>query len=272
MRLYCTAPGPRAGALTAPYPIDPNGNRFPVSRVIAHEPRRAADEKFREHMSPRGICGEGCTDPSMSLVATLAEALDARDPYTAGHSVRVAEYAWAIACALNLSDPQRHMIRVAAQLHDVGKIGIPDAILLKVEPLTPQEWGLIKLHPQIGRRILERGQLCETLLDIVEQHHENFDGSGYPFGTSGDRIPLGARIIRVADSFDAMTTARAYRTALPVQAALAEIRAGIGQEFDPRCASAFVTVIETSENWPWTLPDGLNPLAHPAPYAPKLLT
>ena len=133
------------------------------------------------------------------LAEALAAALDARDRYTAGHSLRVADYAQAVAQELRLPDRDVEIIRLAAWLHDVGKIGIPDAILLKPGPLTPEEIGLVKLHPQIGRRILERAPGFEPLLDPVELHHENFDGTGYPYGLAGERIPLAARVIRVVE-------------------------------------------------------------------------
>ena len=180
---------------------------------------------------------------SAGLAEALAEALDARDRYTAGHSVRVAEYADSITRTLELPQAECEAIRLAAWLHDVGKIGIPDAVLLKPGPLTAEEFGLVKLHPQIGRRILERGQGFESVLDAVELHHENFDGTGYPYGAIGDRIPLGARVIRVADVFDAMTTDRSYRPAFTPQSALEAIHAESGRQFDPRCVLAFLRVM-----------------------------
>jgi HD-GYP domain-containing protein (c-di-GMP phosphodiesterase class II) len=177
------------------------------------------------------------------LAEALAEALDARDRYTAGHSLRVADYAHAVAQELRLPDRDVEIIRLAAWLHDVGKIGIPDAILLKPGPLTPEEIGLVKLHPQIGRRILERAPGFEPLLDPVELHHENFDGTGYPYGLAGERIPLAARVIRVVDAFDAMTTDRAYRPAFTAESALKQIETGSGREFDPRCAVALLIIV-----------------------------
>lgn len=180
---------------------------------------------------------------SLGLAEALAEALDARDRYTAGHSLRVSDYAEAVACELQLASRQIEIIRLAAWLHDVGKIGIPDAVLLKPGPLTAEEFGLIKLHPQIGRRILERAPGLEPLLEAVELHHENFDGTGYPYGIAGERIPLDARIIRVADAFDAMTTDRAYRPALTPESAMKIIETGSGKEFDPVCAAALLRIL-----------------------------
>jgi len=177
------------------------------------------------------------------VVETMARALDARDAYTAGHSVRVGAYARSIALAMGLPPSEAESIRFASELHDIGKIGVPDAVLQKPGRLTDEEFGLIKLHPQIGRRILERIGQFEALLPIIELHHENFDGTGYPYRLTGDQIPLAARIVRVADSFDAMTTSRAYRGALSRAHALGEIQKGAGVQYDPEVAAAFLRLI-----------------------------
>jgi HD-GYP domain-containing protein (c-di-GMP phosphodiesterase class II) len=179
----------------------------------------------------------------LQFVETMAQALDARDPYTAGHSLRVAEYSRALALAMGLSSEAAETIHVASQLHDIGKIGIPDAVLLKPGRLTPEEYGLIKLHPQIGRKILEKVARFEELLPVVELHHENHDGSGYPYGLKGHNVPIEARIVHVADSFDAMTTTRSYRGALSLRAAIQEIERNAGSQFDPVAAKAFLRLI-----------------------------
>ena len=177
------------------------------------------------------------------LAETLAEALDARDPYTAGHSLRVADYAVAIAQELGLPQKQIEVLRVGAQLHDIGKIGVPDGILLKPGPLSAAEFGLIKLHPQIGRRILEKDPGFDPILSLVELHHENWDGSGYPYNRAGQNIPLEARIVRVADAFDAMITDRSYRSSFSVVRAAQEIRTCSGTHFDPMVARAFLDTL-----------------------------
>ena len=179
----------------------------------------------------------------LQFVETMAQALDARDPYTAGHSLRVAEYSYTLAKAMGLSEEEAETIRIAAQLHDIGKIGIPDTVLQKPGQLTPEEYGLIKLHPQIGRKILEKVGRFERLLSVVELHHENHDGTGYPFGLSGQTVPLAARIVHVADSFDAMTTTRSYRAALPMRSAMNEIERNAGRMFDPLTAKTFLRLI-----------------------------
>jgi HD-GYP domain-containing protein (c-di-GMP phosphodiesterase class II) len=190
-----------------------------------------------------GAGGFAGVEASLGLAEALTEALDARDRYTAGHSLRVADYAYDIARELELGEQHTENIRLAAWLHDIGKIGIPDAVLLKPGPLTAEEFGLVQLHPQIGRRILERAPGFEALLDAVELHHENYDGSGYPYGLAGENIHFGARLIRVADAFDAMTSHRSYRPAFTAEAAMAEIHRGLGREFDPRCAVALLRVL-----------------------------
>jgi putative nucleotidyltransferase with HDIG domain len=179
----------------------------------------------------------------LEFVETMAQALDARDPYTAGHSLRVAEYSHALAKAMGLSKEDAETVRIAAQLHDIGKIGIPDSVLQKRGGLTPDEYGLIKLHPQIGRKILEKVGRFEGLLTVVELHHENHDGSGYPYGLEGSNVPIEARIVHVADSFDAMTTTRSYRSALSLRAAVQEIERNAGRQFDPVAAKVFVKLI-----------------------------
>jgi putative nucleotidyltransferase with HDIG domain len=179
----------------------------------------------------------------LQFVETMAQALDARDPYTAGHSLRVAEFSHALAIEMGLPESDAEMIRIGAQLHDIGKIGIPDAVLRKPGLLTPEEYGLIKLHPQIGRKILEKVGRFEELLSIIELHHENHDGTGYPYGLSDTQIPLPVRIVHVADSFDAMTTSRSYRPALSLHAAVQEMKKNIGRQFDPLAVKAFLRLI-----------------------------
>jgi putative nucleotidyltransferase with HDIG domain len=181
----------------------------------------------------------------LQLVETMAAALDARDPYTAGHSVRVADYAYAAALELGVPKRKALAIRLGAQLHDIGKIGVPDALLQKPGRLSDEEFGLIKLHPQIGRKILERVGQFGPFLDIVELHHENVDGSGYPYGLRGDDIPMDARIVHVADAFDAMTSDRAYRSALRLDHALDQLRRNRGRQFDERVVTAFLHVIDS---------------------------
>jgi HD-GYP domain-containing protein (c-di-GMP phosphodiesterase class II) len=178
--------------------------------------------------------------PYLQFVETMAQALDARDPYTAGHSIRVAEYSYGIALGMGLSESHARTIRIAAQLHDIGKIGLPDAVLQKRDRLTREEFAFVKLHPQIGRRILERVAGFDKYLSVVELHHENVDGTGYPYGIRGSQIPLEARIVRVADAFDAMTSDRSYRRRRTIDSARKEIFDFAGTHFDSNVANVFL--------------------------------
>ena len=176
---------------------------------------------------------------ALDFVETMTQALDARDPCTAGHSKRVSEYATAIAVTLGLPPVEIETIRLGARLHDIGKIGISDTVLRKPGHLTPDEYDMIKMHPQIGRKILEGMAAFERYLPFVELHHEDFDGRGYPHGLKGHQVPLAVRIVRVADVFDALTTDRSYRQAMPLDRAFEMIESRAGVKFDPDVVRAF---------------------------------
>lgn len=178
----------------------------------------------------------------LEFVGALASALDARDRYTAGHSGRVSELACAIARAVGLTGPDLDDIRIGALLHDIGKIGIADSVLQKPGRLTEQEFAIVKQHPEIGRRILEGVQGFAPYLAAVELHHENWDGTGYPHGQSGEETPLAARIIHVADAYDAMTSDRPYRRGMSHDNAIAILHTFAGRQFDPRVVQAFFRV------------------------------
>jgi putative nucleotidyltransferase with HDIG domain len=168
----------------------------------------------------------------LGTIRALAAALYARDPYTAGHSERVSQTSVVIARQLHLPEDEVAIIRMGALLHDIGKIGLADDILQKAEPLSADEYEQIKRHPALGARILRQVSFLEPHLPIVELHHERPDGHGYPFGLRGDDIPRAARIVHVADAYDAMTSARAYRPPRPPAAAMAELRLYAGTQFD----------------------------------------
>jgi HD-GYP domain-containing protein (c-di-GMP phosphodiesterase class II) len=171
--------------------------------------------------------------------ASLAKAVDERDVYEGSHSERVAELAARIAERLNLSPDQVELTRLAGSLHDLGKLAVPEEILRKPGPLTDPERLVLERHPQIGYRMLESLGVS-PLAEWVLHHHERWDGTGYPAGLSGDAIPLGARIIFVADAFDAMTNDRVYRRKLAVEAAVAELESCAGSQFDPGAVAALV--------------------------------
>lgn len=177
-------------------------------------------------------------------IAALLEAVGARDSYTRCHSNRVSRYAAAMAGTLGLAAHEQRDVALAGQLHDVGKIGVPDELLHKAGRLTPVELRQVLEHAVIGERIL-RPLLGNhpAVLAAVRWHHERVDGSGYPDGLRGEAIPLIARIVAVADALDAMTTARPYRRALPLSVAIAELRRGAGRQFDSRCVEAMLRVL-----------------------------
>jgi len=177
-------------------------------------------------------------------IRSLAQALEARDAYTRGHSERVTRYALATAEALGLPARARRIIRYAGLLHDIGKIGISDSILNKSLSLTEQEWRAIRSHPLFGDTILEPLKFLSDAQHIVLHHHERWDGSGYPDGLRGEQIPIEARVVAVADAYDAMTSHRPYRRAMAHGQALAELRQAAGVQFDPRVVEAFLSVIE----------------------------
>lgn len=169
----------------------------------------------------------------LEFIESLASTLDARDNYTAGHSRRVSEYSCVIAEAMNITGNDLEVIRMGALLHDIGKIGIIDSVLRKPTKLTREEMGLLQQHPSIGRRILEGVRGFQAYLPIVELHHENWDGTGYPLHLPDVTVPLCARIVHVADAYDAMTSARPYRSALSHETAIQELRRFAGSQFDP---------------------------------------
>jgi putative nucleotidyltransferase with HDIG domain len=178
----------------------------------------------------------------VEFVRSLASALDARDRYTSGHSYRVSQLSSATAAAMGLLPEQIERIRVGAMLHDIGKIGIEDSILQKHDQLTPEEFEIVKQHTVIGRRILEGVQGLAPYIDAVELHHENWDGTGYPKGQSGEETPLDARIIHVSDAYDAMTTDRPYRQGMSREQAIRHLFAHAGTQFDPRIVQVFATL------------------------------
>ncbi|WP_242395992.1 HD-GYP domain-containing protein [Anaeromyxobacter oryzisoli] len=170
---------------------------------------------------------------------TLVAALDAREHETSDHSRRVVRYTLAIAERLGIPEREWAAIGRGALLHDIGKIGVPDAILLKPGTLTPDEWVEMRRHPQIGFDILRSVHFLAGPAELVLSHQERFDGGGYPRGLAGDAIPLAARVFAIADTFDAMTSDRPYRGRLPLEAARAEIARSAGTQLDPRCVAAF---------------------------------
>ena len=180
----------------------------------------------------------------LAAIQALARAIEAKDPYTRGHSERIRRYSLAIGRVLGLNEKQLEYLEIAALLHDIGKIGIAEEILQKKTPLLSSEYEEIKKHPVIGTAILKDIKEMSPALGGILHHQERFDGSGYPAGLKGKDIPLLARIIAVADAFDAMTSDRPYRQGLAPEKAVAEIKRCSGTQFDPRCVAAFVKFYE----------------------------
>ena len=181
---------------------------------------------------------------SSQIMVTLAGTIDAKDKYTKGHSSRVAEYAVKIAEKLGKSEKEQENIYYLGLLHDIGKIGIPDGIINKTTRLTDEEYELIKTHPVIGAEILENISELPELVMGAKWHHERYDGRGYPDGLKGDAIPEMARIIGVADAYDAMTSNRSYRDVLPQDVVRGEIEKGKGTQFDPLFADKMLEMID----------------------------
>jgi HD-GYP domain-containing protein (c-di-GMP phosphodiesterase class II) len=234
----------------------------PITAVISHLRKSEGTgllPEFEKELSPvreirdltasfnraAGAIREGREDLQgayVEFVGSLANALDARDRYTAGHSHRVSELSCATATDMGVSAREVDEIRIGALLHDIGKIGIADTVLQKAGKLTDEEFALIKQHPEIGRRILEGVQGFAPYLAAVEFHHENWDGTGYPKGQSGEETPLAARIIHVSDSYDAMTTDRPYRRGMSHDRAVSILREFAGRQFDPRVVEVFTNL------------------------------
>lgn len=183
-------------------------------------------------------------DDSQTIIYALAVAVEAKDPYTRGHSERVADYSVKLAAALGFPPSQCDAIHGAALLHDIGKIGISGSILRKPGYLTALEFQHIKKHPIIGERICASLKFAQEILPIIRHHHENYDGKGYPDGLKGEKIPITARIVAVADAFDAMTSDRPYRTGMSPHEALEILESGAGHHWDPRLVPVFVRLIQ----------------------------
>ena len=182
---------------------------------------------------------ERARDMYIATMKSLAHVVEAKDPTTRGHLDRTAHYGLALARVVDPVLAARPEVAYGFFLHDIGKVGIPESILCKAGPLTELEWIVMRSHPNQGARIVEPIPFMGEAVEIVRTHHERFDGGGYPRGLRGEQIPLAARIFAIADSFDAMTSDRPYRSALSTEEAVAEVRAGSGTQFDPLCVEAF---------------------------------
>ena len=213
----------------------------PQNRALLNFEMRHLEDKYRNQV--------------LTMACTLVSLVDLRDSYTGGHSTRVADYSRRMALELQLSDRDAEMVIMAASLHDIGKIGVSEAILRKPGKLTDEEFEDIRKHPEFGWMVLRGVEGFEEVSQLLLHHHERFDGGGYPGGLRREEIPLGSRIIAVADSFDAMTSNRPYRKAGSAEAASKELVRCAGTQFDPAVVEAFMpylncTYLNTADRVP----------------------
>jgi putative nucleotidyltransferase with HDIG domain len=183
----------------------------------------------------------------INTVAALTSAIDASDPFTHGHSFRVSRYALRVARAMGMSSRDLEMLEYAGLLHDIGKIAVQNDILLKVGPLTEEEWRSLKSHPNVGADIVDQLKFLKEASDVIRSHHERPDGNGYPRGLKGMQVPLTARILNVVDAFDAMTSDRPYRKALPIARVIEELKTYKGRQFDEQIADIILDLYGKGE-------------------------
>jgi putative nucleotidyltransferase with HDIG domain len=200
---------------------------------------RPENAQFAEEIYP---------DILIEALRAIIMSLEEKDSYTHGHSLRVADYAVALAQELNLSELEVREVELSALFHDIGKIGIPDSVLLKPARLSRAEFEIMKSHPVRSAKILEKISHLANLIPGIRAHHERWDGFGYPDGLKGSEIPLYARIILIADTFDAMTSTRPYRLALDREMAYAELSACAGTQFDPALVEAFLKAMRRQDS------------------------
>jgi putative nucleotidyltransferase with HDIG domain len=217
-----------------------------ITQRTMHELERASGT-IQEKNTQLAETNELLMERSTASLAALSATVDARDEYTAGHSRRVRDLAVAVGRELGLGESELEHLSQAGLLHDIGKIGVPDSVLLKDGPLNDAEWRLMRAHSEEGARIVERLGHLHEVVPAIRHHHERLDGRGYPEGLVGDEIPLAARIIHVADALDAMVTRRLYRAARTLAEAREELRAGRGSDFCPSCVDAFERVVTHGE-------------------------
>jgi len=210
------------------------GNRIFLSSKILAKP-----------LDQGGELGIGAKPGTLTEVYDIASAVEAKDPYTYGHSKKVNVYAAALAERIGLSRDEISALSAAALLHDIGKVGISDKVLNKKGKLTKEDWEAIRAHPRLGANIISNIPKLAPSMNSILYHHERWDGTGYPEGLKGEEIPLEARILAIADSFEAMTSARPYRPALSIQEVITELRQGAGLQFDPKLVEVFIEIVES---------------------------
>ena len=231
-------------------PVDPDHLLGAAERALERRRRllrRRTQQAFLERRVAESVRELESTvrrldDTYRTTLEALGSAIDTRDGGTQAHSRRVRGYSLTIARAHGVPEERMRDLEHGVLLHDIGKIGIPDAILLKPGPLTAAEWAIMRRHPEIGRQVIEKVPFLRGAVPIVYHHHERWDGTGYPLGLRGEAIPLGARIFSVADALDAMTFDRPYSRAIPLEDARSEIRRCAGTQFDPAVVDTFLGI------------------------------
>jgi putative nucleotidyltransferase with HDIG domain len=221
--------------------LEPQAPTVPVDAAPVSDARERVGEDWRQAARVKTAIREVMA----GAIAILTEAIEAKDADTIAHCRRVSRTAAAVAEQLGVAAPEVERIRLASLLHDIGKLAIPDHILHKPGPLAVEEWGAIRRHPARGAEMLRRSAPFSEFADLVLHHQEAFNGSGYPAGLAGDAIPLGARIIRVADAFDAMTSNRAYRPRRTVEEAKEHLKRMAGTILDPAVVDALLLLLST---------------------------
>jgi putative nucleotidyltransferase with HDIG domain len=240
-----------------PTPWDPEDIKFTITALLRQREMRRLNEQLLGDLQVRNqqltralddlqVARHELERSYIQTVQSLAIALEAKDRYTSGHSQRVARFATLIARSLGLSKDEVDIVGQVALLHDIGKIGMLDKILNKPANLTPEERLEIKAHPVVGAQILAPVRTFEKHIAGIKHHHEMYDGTGYPAGLKGKEIPLAARIVCLADAFDAMTSTRPYRVGLPIEFAMKEMERMAGRQFCPECVEAFVRVLRST--------------------------
>jgi HD-GYP domain-containing protein (c-di-GMP phosphodiesterase class II) len=204
-------------------------------------------ERVRTQELERAL--EGAREMFVATMKSLAQVVEAKDPTTRGHLDRTARYGLALAQRVDPELAARPEVGYGFFLHDIGKVGIPETILCKSGPLSDLEWIVMRSHPHVGAKIVEPIPFMGEAVEIVRSHHERYDGTGYPAGLRGEEIPLGARVFAIADAFDAMTSDRPYRRALPVDEAIDDLRACAGTQFDPACVKAFADLVAEDDGF-----------------------
>jgi len=203
-----------------------------------------SSDALSESPDEGGVHGTYAKRNGLSAVYALVSVVEAKDPYIYGQSRKVNTYAMALAEAIGLSPDQVANVSIAALLHDIGKIGIPDKVLNKKGKLNEEDWRAIKTHPELGATIIRNIPRLVPCVNIVLYHHERWDGSGYPKGLKGEDIPIEARILAIADTFEAMTSTRPYRPALPLEEIIKQLKQGAGLHFDPKLVEVFIGIVE----------------------------